>query len=602
MDDDQERHNLASEYEATASSGIHEDIFMFDKLDELNEGPSCQHCSLSPTQSGPEVPSNIENYVKCSTWDHDMGSSQTANQSSSGFASSSESGHGKMATCTRCRKLFNAMDVDECHYCEESTLMVGVFSANPEMHTTKDTHQQHHKPCCSSEACLAVPTCVEDCNEASLDHRPVINEPPSDCSPRCSTQLTVDTTEEALLGQGMKDCTENKRLHTIVDSLVGNSNDMSSHGVNIGGCQLAKSTYVEYDHFRDQNGNPYHGLPHGLPELYCQGNEFVSDIRTTDSHKSTLSPSRKVNNTEGTEISVLLLQKSSSTWPVLEGKPLAATSILCSKPYYTRDNDDMIRHIIRCDSSSVASSVDVGSSRQYDVCFEHLKSSKHGDFDKSQIASVSLISISGSSVSFCPLNDACYPIGNSENNASRTIISAGEYGSCKDALSSAIECWSVAQAIVNDDRETVRDVVIQNQSADKMAHKDDLCANMSPDAAGNCIKISEENVSAITNYAVDTLEHPHPCGENYCYSHQTQSKVVLVSDEANRLDDCFVSAISEEDVQVSARAKLADLPNDGMNSWFPNFHVRFSISKSSYSLISFLLVCNKCAFTGYIAA
>jgi hypothetical protein len=301
MDDDQERHNLASEYEATASSGIHEDIFMFDKLDELNEGPSCQHCSLSPTQSGPEVPSNIENYVKCSTWDHDMGSSQTANQSSSGFASSSESGHGKMATCTRCRKLFNAMDVDECHYCEESTLMVGVFSANPEMHTTKDTHQQHHKPCCSSEACLAVPTCVEDCNEASLDHRPVINEPPSDCSPRCSTQLTVDTTEEALLGQGMKDCTENKRLHTIVDSLVGNSNDMSSHGVNIGGCQLAKSTYVEYDHFRDQNGNPYHGLPHGFSELYCQGNEFVSDIRTTDSHKSTLSPSRKVNNTEGTE-------------------------------------------------------------------------------------------------------------------------------------------------------------------------------------------------------------------------------------------------------------------------------------------------------------
>ncbi|CAM0949992.1 unnamed protein product [Alopecurus aequalis] len=538
MYDDQEQHNLAGECEATASSGIHEDIFMFDKLDELNEGPSCQQRSLSPTRSGPEEPSSIQKHVKSSRWDLDMVSSQTANQCSSNVASSSESGHGKMVTCTRCRKLLNGND--GCDYCEECTVRVGVFSANPEMHTTEVSHQEYHKPCIPSEACLAVPGCVEDISETSLAHRSVISETPGDCSPRHPSQLTVHKTEEALLGHRLKDLTENKSLHVIGDSSLGNGNDLSSHGVNVGGYQL------------------------------CQGNEFVSDIRTSDSHKSTLSPRREVNNIEGTGISVL-----SNTWPVLEGRPLVATSILCPEPYYTRDNDNMMRHTIRCDSSSVASSIDVGFSRQYDVHSEHLKSSKHADLDKSQIgsttshqsiASVSDVSISGSSVSLCPwhvLNDACYPIDDSENDASTTMISAGEYGSCKDALSSAIDCWSATQAIVNDETEAVRDVVIQNQSADRMAHDDDLCANMSQDAGGNCIKTREENVSAITNYVVDTPEHPHPCGETCCSSHQIRSEAFLVSDEANRLDDCFVSAISEEDVLVSAaEAKVAGLPND----------------------------------------
>jgi len=566
MDDDQERHNLASEWEATASSGIHEDIFMFDKLDELNEGPNYQQRSLSSTRTVPEEASSIENYVKNTRWDLDMGSSQTANQSSSDLASSFESGHGRMATCTRCRKLFN---VDGCDHCEECTLRVGVFSVNPEIHTTEESHQQHDKPCIPSETCLAVPGCVEDSSETSLDHRPVIDEPPSDCSPGCPTQLAVDTTED------MKNLRENKRLHAIGDSSLGNSNDMSSHGVNVGNCQLAKSTFVVYDHFRDQNGKPNHGMPQCLSELYCQGNEFVRNISTSDSHKSTLSPSHNVDNIEGTGISVLLLQKSSSnTWPVAEGRPLAATSILCSEPYYTRHNDNTMRHIIQCDNLSVESSIDIGSSRQYDLRFEHLKSSKHGDLDKSQIgstvnhqsiASVPDTSISVSSVSFFPrhdLNDACYPIADSENNAPRTIISAGEYGSSEDALSSAIDCWSVAQAIVNDDSEAVKDVVIQNQCADRIAYDDDLCSNMSLDADGNCIKMSEENVSAITNYAVDTSEHPHPCGANCCYSHQMQSEVVLVSDEANRLDDCSVSAIFEDVLVSATEAKIADLPND----------------------------------------
>ncbi|KQJ91751.1 uncharacterized protein LOC100845738 [Brachypodium distachyon] len=565
MEPDQERHYISGELEATASSGIHEDIFMFDKLDEQNEGPSCQQHSLSSIPSSPEESSITEQYVKSCRWDLDMERSRTANQISSDVLGSTEAGHGKLATCARCRKLFNAVnvDVDGCDYCEECASRDGTFSTNHETHTTETPHQQDYK------ACIAAPHCAEDSSEASLDHQPVINEPPAD-----SSQL-VDTTEETLLGERLKNLAENNRPHFIEDSSLGHNNDISSHRVNVGGYQPEESTPVEYDHFRDQNGNHNDEISRCLPEICFQGSEFMSDITTGDCHKSTGSPSHKVNNAEGTGISVFPLQKSSSNkWPVVEGRPLAATNILCSERYYTRDNDNTMRYILGRDSSSATSSIDVGCSRQLDISFERLKSNQHGDVDKSQIgsnvsrqsiASVSDMSTSGSSVSFCPRSDvnvdACCPTDNSENDVS-TMISRRENGSCKDALSSAIECWSVAQAIASNDNEAVGDVVIRNQEADKMAHDDDLCANMSVDADRNCIRSQEEDVSAITSYPVEIPEHPHAC-ESSCDSRQVQSEAVSASDETNMFDDCSVSAISDEGVLVSAtEPKIEDLPNN----------------------------------------
>ena len=69
---------------------------------------------------------------------------------------------------------------------------------------------------------------------------------------------------------------------------------------------------------------------HGLSQCI----ETVSETMTSDNSPqlgSTTYQNPKLETTEGTGISVLLVPKSNSNkWPVVEGRALAATSILCS--------------------------------------------------------------------------------------------------------------------------------------------------------------------------------------------------------------------------------------------------------------------------------
>ncbi|KAJ6801829.1 uncharacterized protein M6B38_196325 [Iris pallida] len=78
----------------------------------------------------------------------------------------------------------------------------------------------------------------------------------------------------------------------------------------------------------------------------------------------TANPSLRVDNPEGAGISVLLLQRSSSRkWPVVQGRTFSATNILCSEPSYVRDNTSSMRRSMGRDSGSASSSMDLGSSR-----------------------------------------------------------------------------------------------------------------------------------------------------------------------------------------------------------------------------------------------
>ena len=56
----------------------------------------------------------------------------------------------------------------------------------------------------------------------------------------------------------------------------------------------------------------------------------------------------------------------------------------------------------------------------------------------------------------------------------------------------------------------------------------------------------------------------HSSDENNFDDIQMQSEIVQGSAEENRLDDCYMSAISEEDVLISGQeADIRKLPNDG---------------------------------------
>ncbi|KAF0890003.1 hypothetical protein E2562_035043 [Oryza meyeriana var. granulata] len=562
VDVDHEQHDLVGQWEANDSSRIHEEIFMFDKSDELNEGSNCHQHSLSTTGSGLENSSGTVHCVESTREDLDMKSRRTVDQISCGIASSSEVGDAEIATCIRCGKFFNVMYVSGGNYCEECDFGEGVFPAGYKIQTTEGLHQDHKfthsKPCIPSEDCRIALDCVEDSSEASLDHQLVSNEPLVDYFQRCSSESLVHTNEKKVLGKHLTNLQENISPHV-----------------------------TEYELLRLQKGNQNHEMPQCLTESEsdCQHNEFISDMAASGSHElgSTGSPSPKVENTEGNGISVLLLEETrSNKWPILEGRPLVTTKIHCLEPYYATDSVSLMKRSVGWDSSSAASSIDLGPSRQSDARFERLKSGKKGDFEKSQIscqsiASVSDMSISGSSASHCPQScvngDACHPIYSLETSASRTGAFTEEHdGSCKEALSSAIECWSVAQAIVNDDCVAVEDEVTQNQDTERTDHDDNLGVNMcssytevpseipqSPAADGSFIQKTQQDIQeapAITDYSIETPEHP--CDENSSDIPTMLSEAVAASAEESKLDDCCVSSITDEDVLVSARDATKD--------------------------------------------
>ncbi|KAL6641691.1 hypothetical protein ACP70R_019872 [Stipagrostis hirtigluma subsp. patula] len=594
MDSNEEQHNLVGEWDTEDGRQGHEDIFMFDKLDELNEESvhekSMEYMDNSPIRV---------NYPENDGQDFHMEVSGTPNQSLCHTANSSQGAYGETATCVRCGKAFNVMNVDQDYYCDECASKVGNIFTDPTVQTIEEAGQQDDKAANFKHDVAADPPIAPDfigySKEASLDHQLVNNEPHTDCVDKCPPMHSMeDTAEEMLLRQERSNHAEHVEPH-IGDSSVGNSSDSFPQSSTNDRQQIEPKS-VEHGLFRDQMDSHNHGL--------SQCNEPISETVTSDnSHQleSARHPSPKIENTECTGISVLLLQKSNSNkWPVVEGRALAATNMLCSEPYYVRDGANIMKRSFGRDSSSAASSSDLGSSRQSVVCFERLRSGRRGDFEKSQIsstmsrqsiASVSDMSISSSSVSLCPQGDAigdtCFPIDTSESSASRTMISTEEHDSyCKDALSSAMEYSSATQAIVNDDSlvdlntssfvsEVQGDATIENHSTGRMADNDHFSTNMylsdtempcdileSSTPEESCIPQAEEDTSATSQcYASGAPEHPSD--ENNLDTIQKQSEAVQGSNDENRLDDCCMSAISEEDMLVSRpENNIMELPND----------------------------------------
>ena len=607
IDSDHEQHDLIGEWEADDGFRVHEDIFMFDKLDELNEETSYDK-SVKYVKDSPI----LVKYVKSDKQDFYMERNGAANQMAYNGANSSQVVHGEMATCSRCGKFFNVMDLDDKGYCcEECASKVGGFSADL-MVWTSEEYQHDDKitksgPYIEFEPSI-VPDSVDCSKQASLDHEPL-----ADCAEKCPPgQLMVDTHEDMLRGQKVVNHEENTRAYLVSDSLLGNDDNTSVNRSSISDHPQTEPTSVEDNHYGDQMDNQNHGLRRCLNESDCQRNETVSETASGDNSQQlglTAHLSPKVESAEGTGISVLLHQKSSSNkWPVMEGRALAATNIVCSEPYYTRDGINMMKRSFGRDSSSASSSIDLGSSRQSDVRFERLRSGKKGDFEKVQlsstmsrqsIASVSDMSISGSSASVCHQSDAiedtCSRIDTLESSASRTLVSTEE-GCSKDVLSSAMECLSAARPIDNDeiivdlnsssfDRSSETAVLIsQNHSMGRMADNENSSTSMcfsDTEMASNVRESSAAEGSSMLKPDEDTSDtaqcylvgSPDPVEENFD-NLLMQSEAVQASIEEHILDDCCVSAISEEDVLVSRTGtSIMELPNDGMYLHTCHFHV-----------------------------
>ncbi|KAG0520657.1 hypothetical protein BDA96_08G092900 [Sorghum bicolor] len=588
----QEQRDLVGEWEENDSSRGHEDIFMFDKLDEPNE-EDIHYKSTESTNNSLVIVKHLVSGRQ------DLEGSRRPNQSLCHSTDSSQVGNSKIATCSRCGKFFDAMDVDKDGvYCDVCASKVGNIFTGPIVQTVGEENQQYDKtaklkPCIASDP--PIPTdCIAYSKEVSLDNQLVNSESYTDCLDQAPPIHSMGhTPQEMLLGQEEKIDTEHRKKHAG-DSL-GNTNDISFHRSSVTECEQMEPTSVGNDLFiRDQMDNHNYGS--------SQCNETVSETVTSDNSPqlgSIIYQNPKLE-TEGTGISVLLVPKSNSNkWPVVEGRALAATSILCSEPYYARDGVSMMKRSFGLDSSSAASSSDLGSSRQSTICFERLRSGKRGDFEKSQIsstmsrqsiASVSDMSICSSSASLCPQSDAvggsCFPIDTLESSTSRTLISSEENDAFyKDALPSAMECSSSSQVIADDASPSdlkiqsylseVGDTTVETHSASRMADMDHTSTNMysldtempsdTRESSGpeeSCMPETEEDTYAISQWNKGSAPE-HSSDENNFDDIQMQSEIVQGSAEENRFDDCCMSAISEEDVLISGQeADTRKLPND----------------------------------------
>lgn len=179
----------------------------------------------------------------------------------------------------------------------------------------------------------------------------------------------IDTVVEALSKEG--------QLNSGVPELHKDDNGrmkLDQHGRNI---ELGDNFF--------QNIFSMHLLDQNESQLSDQHLDIKKNISVTQdcrgsrcqSSNHTFNPSLKVDVPESAGISVLLQQGSSSSkGPILQGKSLSATNILCSEPSYSRNNVNALRRSFGLDSSSATSSIDLGLSRQTDTYVQYQLSRK----------------------------------------------------------------------------------------------------------------------------------------------------------------------------------------------------------------------------------
>ncbi|XP_078157567.1 RUN/FYVE domain protein [Carex rostrata] len=249
----------------------------------------------------------------------------------------------------------------------------------------------------------------------------------------------------------------------------------------------------------------------------------------------TMSPMHRGENTQGTGISVLLMQRSSSSkWPVVEGRSFSATNIHCSEPSYTRDNTSVLKRSLGHQSSSASSSVDLGPFRNTEARLHRLLSSRNKTSGRHvssmSTGSVSDMSISGSSVRIGP---------RSENN--EELCNSFDM---EDSKASEIASPSVSERNV----EGVQNISTENEASDVREAS---------------VDVYDEKILDIKNDAeLEQMEATKTCALNEIHISTGSEKEELVTP----VKSCVVE-VSSDNHEESPSAK-AEAPKQQMRRSF----------------------------------
>ena len=332
-----EQNDLTEGWERTQEHDAQDEVFIFDKADDIIEDSGQELDAENPLSGTGTSDAVMSNKVSALDSEDSManfgGAACTAAAAEFAHATGDLSvvdGCEIMAICSRCGKHFRLLGVDgKTDLCQECEEIDGLFAAGELLLPPTITQT----PTMKSEVTSGMDASV---NEVPLN----IGVP----------ELPERSSGEIILGQHENNIEE---------------------GLN----SLDNSCPVQL--VMDQSESQ-------LPDQQLDSQKDASSIQCDSENKfvRTAHPSRRIDNHEGTGISVLLLQQSSSSkWPVVQSRAFSATNILCAEPSYVRDNNSAMRRSIGRDSASASSSMDMGSSRQIDARIQRQISNRKVEMD-----------------------------------------------------------------------------------------------------------------------------------------------------------------------------------------------------------------------------
>ncbi|KAJ6824968.1 uncharacterized protein M6B38_377885 [Iris pallida] len=304
------------ECERIEDPDANEEMFIFDKADDIVEdcghkifvgrphsGSRCFNENMASRLDSQECNNSIVNSGETAS------SATTAEPPCATDHFSVVDGREIMTICSKCGRRFQLVELNgNTNICEECAKIDQLFGVEPSVHitqneTVKSDSYMETDILCNEVQVSGVPESPEK-SDGDGQNQQDIQQEPDFLDENCPVQL--------LMNQSELNLSDNQ-----LDNQPEVSATLSDNGSKLG--------HMEY----------------------------------------AANPSLRVDNPEGTGISVLLTQRSSSSkWPVVQGRAFSATNILCSEPSYVRDNASSLRRSIRWDSASASSSTDLGSSRQ----------------------------------------------------------------------------------------------------------------------------------------------------------------------------------------------------------------------------------------------
>eukprot|EP00268_Persea_americana_P016141 TRINITY_DN17653_c0_g2_i1.p1 TRINITY_DN17653_c0_g2~~TRINITY_DN17653_c0_g2_i1.p1 ORF type:complete len:1182 (-),score=321.82 TRINITY_DN17653_c0_g2_i1:257-3802(-) len=384
---DHDQDALASEWGKPSNSSVQEEIFVFDKVDEVSEDIGHEVSDEKPTKSDGSFGESATRQVE----PRDSESNLVAAENAATVESSYVMLDPKEADC--CEMMAS------CSICGSNFHIVGLTDENANV--------------------------CPDCAERGRQLTPVSTVFYTQNILHADTALGEDKQcDDLQLEMGMHELQQVEKNGTQL------MHGQQGRDVKQGDGCLSDSCLVQ---LTEKEGEQHLLDPQvvGQQEISSNQSNTVSERRLQ--HFNSF-PSLKADGSEATGISLLLKRTSSSKWPVVQGRAFTATNVVFDDPSYTRENVNAMRNLIGQGSASASSSVDLNSIKQIEVRVQRQLSSRKADMENSREGSNSNLLSTTSSVSGMS-NNASEALGHLKSTSEETYLSVRnmEYEALQEA-------------------------------------------------------------------------------------------------------------------------------------------------------------------------